>query len=164
MDWASGEKPTATKLNGIRAYCHVYQTSVQTLTTAVQAVINFQSEAYDPFGWHSTSLNIARVIPNIPGTYSVKGMVAYAVNATGDRTAHIKKNGAALDSMPYGGQRASSTSLASGMAYAMGGTVAMNGTTDYLELYGIQNSGGNLNTYYAPSENNSFMIVKRIGD
>jgi hypothetical protein len=164
MDWASGEKPTATKLNGIRAICHVYQTSVQSLANASQAAINFQSEAYDPFGWHSTSVNIARVIPNIAGTYHVSGMIAYAVNSTGDRTAHIKKNGAALDSMAYGGQRASATSLASGMAYVAGGTVSMNGTTDYVELYGIQNSGGSLNTYYAPSENNSWMIVRRIGD
>lgn len=163
MDWASGEKPTATKLNGVRASCHVYQTSVQTLTTGVQAAITFTSEAYDPLGWHSISVNTARVIPSIAGTYFCMGMIAYAVNATGDRTAHIKKNGAAIDTLPYGGMPASNTSLSSGIAFAFG-TVSMNGTTDYLELYGIQNSGGNLNTYYAASENNSYLIIRRIGD
>lgn len=163
MDWASGEKPTATKLNGVRAFCHVYQTSVQTLSNATQAAITFTSEAYDPFGWHSISVNTARVIPNIAGTYFCMGMIAYAVNSTGDRTAHIKKNGAAIDTLPYGGARATSTSLSAGIAFAFG-TVSLNGTTDYVELYGIQNSGGNLNTYYAPSENNSYLMVRRIGD
>lgn len=165
MDWASGEKPTATKLNNVlQSRCHVYQTTTQTLTTAVQAAISFNAEAYDPKGFHSTSVNNTRVTPNVAGTYQVCAMVAFAVNATGDRTCHVKKNGAAIDTLPYSGARAASTSLTSGIAQVVGGTVSMNGTTDYLEVYAIQNSGGNLNTYYAAAENNSFLIIWRIGD
>ncbi len=164
MDFASGEKPTATKLNNVlQSRCHAYQTTTQSLTSGVQAAISFNAEAYDPQGFHSISVNTTRITPSVAGTYRVFGMIAYAVNSTGDRTAHVKKNGAALDTMPYGGARATSTSLSAGCAFTSG-TVSMNGTTDYLELYGIQNSGGALSTYYAASENNSYLIVERIGD
>lgn len=166
MDWASGEKPTATKLNNIlQSRCHVYQTTPQTLTTAVSAAVTFDAEAYDPKGFHSTSVNTARVTPIVAGTYKVFGQCAYATNTTGDRGAHVKKNGTGIDSLAYGGAPAmNGTALLAGIAHCSG-TVSMNGTTDYLELYATQNSGGNLNTFYVGAGlTTSYLIVERIGD
>ncbi len=66
--------------------------------------------------------------------------------------------------MPYGAARAmQGTGLAAGIAHAFG-TVSLNGTTDYVELWASQNSGGNLNTEYSSGFTNSFLIVERIGD
>lgn len=166
MDFASGDEPTATKLNNVlQSRCHAYQTTPQTLTTSVSAAVTFDSEAYDPKGFHSTSVNTSRITPNVAGTYRVTGQCAYATNTTGDRGAHVRKNGAAIDSMAYGGAPAmNGTGLLAGIAHCFG-TASMNGTTDYFELYATQNSGGNLNTFYAGAGlTNSYLIVERIGD
>lgn len=165
MDFTAGQKLTATRLNQVlQARCHAYQIVAQTLTTGVAAAITFTAEAYDPFEFHSTSSNTSRITPNIAGTYRVIGQAAFAGNTTGDRTAHVRKNGSGVDSMPYGAARAmQGTGLAAGIAHAFG-TVSLNGTTDYVELWASQNSGGNLNTEYSSGFTNSFLIVERIGD
>lgn len=165
MDWAAGEEPTATKLNRIlQGRCHAYQITTQSLANMTWSVITFTAEAYDPWGFHSTSVNTSRITPVFAGTYKVLGQVAYAPNTAGDRAAQVRKNGLTVDSMPYGPAPAlNGAGFASGVAMCFG-TVSVNGTTDYLELYANQNSGGSLNTSYGSGNTNSFLIVERIGD
>lgn len=165
MDFSAGQKLTATRLNQVlQARCHAYQTTTQTITTGTITAITFNAEAYDPFGFHSTSSNTSRITPNIAGTYAVFGQVCWAANTTGDRTAQIYKNGAGVDTLPYSGQRAmAGTGLSFGFSHCQG-TVSMNGTTDYLELTGTHDKGSNLDTAYTSGGSNSFLIVERIGD
>lgn len=165
MDFAAGEEPTATKLNGIfQSVTHAYQTSTQTLTTATWTAITMNAEAYDPRGLHSTSANTSRFTPNVAGRYKCFGMVAFAGDTTGDRAAQFRKNGAQTDELPYGPMPAmNGTGLVAGAAFAMG-TVALNGSTDYVELYGIHNKGSNLATFYSALLSGSYWIIERIGD
>lgn len=164
MDFISGEKLTAAKLNNVlQSRCHAHQTTTQTLTTNVSTPITFNAESYDPKSFHSTSVNTARITPTVAGTYKVFGLVAYAPNATGKRVAHPKKNGGSIDSLPFSGVGGNSNTFSPDCAIASG-TVSMNGTTDYLELHGNQNTGGNLDTHYSSGGSNSYFIVERIGD
>jgi hypothetical protein len=165
MDFISGEKLTATKLNNVlQSRVHAYQTSTQSLSNGAWGAITMNAEAYDPNSFHSTSVNTARCTPTVAGRYKCFGMVAFAGNTTGDRAAQFRKNGAQTDELPYGPMPAmNGTGLVAGAAFAMG-TVALNGTTDYVELYGIQNSGGALSTFYSALLSGSYWIIERIGD
>jgi hypothetical protein len=165
MDFISGEKLTAAKLNNVlQSTAHAYQTSTQTLTTATWTAITMNAEAYDPKGFHSTSSNTARFTPTVAGRYKCFGMVAFAGDTVGDRAAQFRKNGAQTDELPYGPMPAmNGTGLVAGAAFAMG-TVALNGSTDYVELYGIHNKGSNLATFYSSLLSGSYWIIERIGD
>lgn len=165
MDFIAGEKLTASKLNNtLQSVTHAYQTSTQTLANSTWTAITMNAEAYDPQGFHSTSSNTARFTPTVAGRYYVFGWVAFVGNTTGDRAAQFRKNGAQTDELPYGGMPAANgTGLIAGFAQASG-TVALNGSTDYIELYAIQNTGGNLATFYSSGLAGSYWIVRRIGD
>lgn len=166
MDWASGEEPTATKLNNVlQSVTHAYQTSVQTLANVTWTAITMNAEQYDPNGFHSTSSNTSRFTPTVAGEYYCHGMVAFANSTAGDRVAQFWKNGVQVDSLPFGGAAAANgTGLMGGIAFAMG-TVHLNGTTDYVELMGIHSHGGNLNTdYFGVGLSHSLWVIRRIGD
>lgn len=165
MDFTAGQKLTATRLNQVlQARCHVYQIVTQTVTTGTITPITFTAEAYDPFGFHSTSVNTDRITPTIAGTYKAWGQVCWVANTTGDRAAQIYKNGAGVDTLPYHGVRAlAGTGLSFGFSWAQG-TVSLNGTTDYVTLTGTHNVGSNLNTAYSAGGSNSCLILERIGD
>ena len=165
MAFAAGQKITAAALNAVMfpPKAHAYQLVVQTLTTSVSAPITMTGEFFDTAGNHSTAVNTSRFTCSVAGTYKCYGQVAYDVNIVGDRAAHFRKNNVAIDSLPYGGAPAmNGTGLLAGIAQA-GGSVALI-VGDYVELFGTQNSGGNLNTFYSAGGTNSFWIIERIGD
>lgn len=165
MDFISGEKLTASKLNNVhQSVTHAYQTSTQTIATLTWTAVTMNAEQYDPKSYHSTASNTARFTPTVAGEYQCFGMVAFDVSTTGDRAAQFRKNGAQVDSLPYGGAAAANgTGLIGGIAFA-GGTVNLNGTTDYVELYALQNTGGNLATFYSVGLTHSYWVIRRIGD
>lgn len=120
--------------------CKVYAGAAQTLTTAVAAVVAFNSEETDVKLMHDTAVNPSRITPNKAGRYEVKAQVAFVSNATGYRQVAILKNGAAVASVRQPTVSGASTNL---QAVA---SVVCNGTTDYLEMQVLQTSGGNLDT------------------
>lgn len=151
-------------MNEVKACCHVYQTVVQSVANNTDTIITFTSEAYDPFGWHSTVTNTGRITPNIPGTYFLVAQTAWDVNTAGDRVTQLRRNAVALDTLAYGAMPSmKGTVLAAGMSYAFG-TASANGTTDYFEHRARQNSGGALNTLYSAGLTNSYFMAFRIGD
>lgn len=159
---SAGQNLTAGLINGLvpNAYLHVYQSVVQALTTSTAAAITFTSEVVDTINGHSTGANTSRYTPTVPGKYRCLGMVAFAVNATGNRLAQFKKNGAFADSGPAVQHAAASGQGSFEVANA---TFDMNGSSDYIELFGWQSSGGSLNTLYgAPAlgSTGSFMICE----
>lgn len=159
---SAGQDLTAGLINSLvpNAYLHVYQSVVQTLTTGTAAAITFTSEKVDTLNGHNTAANTSRYTPTVPGKYRCVGMVAFAVNATGNRLAQFKKNGAFDDGAPAVQHAAATGQGSFEKTFA---TFDMNGTTDYIELFGWQSSGGNLNTLYgAPAlgSTNSFMICE----
>lgn len=91
-------------------------------------------------GWSSGSPT--RYTPKVPGWYLVIGQFAFAVNTSGTRLLQVQKNGA-------GSSPAATGSTPSGSYNAVlnaSGLFFLNGTTDYIECWGYQDSGGSLNS------------------
>lgn len=124
----------------------VYASAGQTLTTNTVTLITFDSELYDTDSMHSTSTNTSRLVVNTTGLYTVNIGITYASNATSWRYLHVRKNS--------GGSGAGGTSVYqsffSGLATSNNNTTATFDISltagDYLEVFGSQNSGGNLAT------------------
>lgn len=134
-----------------KTYFHGYQTAVQALANATWVAITFTGEVVDTISGHSVSSNTSRYTPTTAGYYKCVGQVTTAVSTAGDRVAQFRKNGSVVTSgsdgdAPYSGVPSmKGTGLSFGMAFAWA-TIKCNGSTDYIELYGQQNSGGSLNT------------------
>lgn len=97
----------------------------------------------DTYGGHSTSTNPTRYTAKQAGYYLVWGAVCMATNTTGSRGARIALNGTAVRGA------AQMLAPASGSNTSIATTpmpIYMNGTTDYVELQGWQQSGGGLST------------------
>ncbi len=124
----------------------LYQTVTQSLATNTNIAITFDSESADTYGGHSTTSNTSRYVAQIAGYYAIIGTICYASNATGWRNCTIAKNGslAAVNGGWGVAQATSSTGALSGVTAV--GVVYMNGSGDYVEIYGDQNSGSTVAT------------------
>lgn len=119
------------------------QTSTQTLTTATITAINMDAEDVDSDSGHSTVTNTSRYTPATAGWFQFSGKVSYAANATGRRGAIWLKNGSVVNG---GGVTGPTTAASVCEVCATTIQIQANGTTDYVEIAGFQESGGNLAT------------------
>jgi hypothetical protein len=116
----------------------------QTIANNTNTALTFDSEFFDTDGFHSTSTNTSRItIPaGLGGYYSiVTTACTWDINGTGKRGLGIYKNGASLTS--------SLEIIPSASIYVSNSlsTVLNLSAGDYIELYAIQTSGGNLIAY-----------------
>lgn len=164
MTFLAGERLTAAGLNTATdpPLLFTYQTTVQSVPNITWTAINLHFDVFDTINGHSLVTNITRYTPNVSGTYEVDGQIAYAVNSTNDRGAQFRKNGATIDGLQYGAARAGGGSSFASIARCSG-VVFLNGSTDYIELYGFQESGGALNTSYGAGFTTSFVQARRVG-
>jgi hypothetical protein len=150
--WVAGEVVTAAYMNGNIRDALNWLLSTRPLFSAVQSVaqslanntwtsITFTTEILDRDNGHSTSVNTSRYTGQTAGNYRVSG-VATSVQATGQMLASIAKNGTRIS----GAATTAPTTGAVAGAIALAPNVFLNGTTDYVELQGFQNSGGAVNT------------------
>ena len=150
--------PSASNIMN-RPYFHGWQSTVQSIPNLTPTAITYTNEELDNISGHSNSTNTSRFTPSIAGRYLCLGQTIFAANVMGDRTATFRKNGATLDSAPYTGEPALNGAVFlpgfSGIAIA---TISCNGTTDYIEMWANQNSGGALNTFATAGAVNSWMI------
>lgn len=118
------------------------QTIAQSLTTGSGIAILFDTEDIDTDNGHSTVTNTSRYTPQTQGRLQYSGGIGYATNATGSRFAFWTINGAAIN----GGMAV--TGSVGGVYRILAPTASsfFNGTTDFLELFGLQSSGGALST------------------
>lgn len=149
--WIAGEIVTAAYLNGVRdallfllarPYVSVRQSVAQSLASNTWAGITFTTEETDNDGMHSTGSNTSRLTAVTPGWYQVSGQVAFAANAAGSRNARLAVNGTAVDAtgtttLPGNGNIGVATIAARAVFLNAG---------DYVEIQGMQSSGGALNT------------------
>lgn len=129
------------------------QIVVQTLTTGVGAAITFTAEGVDTdvdgTGGHSTSSNTSRYTARYPGWYQVSGVVAFAGNVTGRRISWWTVNG-----VPVTATQLAFAPVTTGDAEIPGRTAHVYlAIGDYVELIGYQESGGNLDTLVAGTNN-----------
>jgi hypothetical protein len=105
-------------------------------------------EVFDTNSNYDNATNY-RFTPTVAGYYQINGHVALAA-ALGIVAVSIYKNGGNF----YSG---SSAALNTGFTQAnVSGVVYLNGSTDYVELYTFQNSGGSINTITASGPYNYF--------
>jgi len=110
----------------------------QTLSNTTFTKITFDTEIFDTNSNYDTSLS--RFTPTVAGYYYIHGVVRFtATTASKVIVARIYKNGTYYTA--YEGVTGTSDSSVQTSAL-----VYCNGTTDYIEFYSYQNSGGNLST------------------
>ncbi len=116
------------------------QSTAQSLASAGFTAVSWPTPVADTYGGYSASTP-TRYTPQAPGWYLFIGSIGWAANATGGRTAAIYKNGTILSQQTLGNATATFNSVAQVCAF-----VYCNGTSDYVELYSNQSSGGALNS------------------
>jgi hypothetical protein len=125
--------PTHTQLNGGRAFS-AYQSVSQSIPNATLTKVQFGSEEYD-FGNNFDSTTNYRFTPDVAGLYMVCGAVHFLTDVAASRLT-IYKNGV---EHKRGLQAGGSESVPGAVGCAL---VSLNGSTDYVELYVYQSSGG----------------------
>lgn len=131
---------------------HLKRAAAQSLTNSTASssatAVSWDTEVLDRLACYSTGVNPTRYQPNVAGWYIFNGMVSFAAETTGTiRGCAWKKNGspfngnvnrAIVDETPISNQGTTSIAIPF--------PVAMNGTTDYVELVGLHDASAALNT------------------
>jgi hypothetical protein len=118
------------------------RSTTQTIANATFTKLQLNVEVLDPYSVYDAATNF-RFQPNVAGYYHVSfqsmfGTVVDQKNFDG----LIYKNGSA-----YVGAEITTSGTAGGTGNTVAAVVQMNGTSDYIEGYVFQNSGGNLDIY-----------------
>jgi hypothetical protein len=152
--WNAQVRDLGNFLTGVPVF-YGYQTTVQSLTDSTPANIAIDTEVIDSDSGHSNTTNNYRYTPTVPGTYLVIGTVAFNSNTTGYRRAFVYKNGVVTTA---GGAQAMQTQNVTA-ATQTATLVSMNGTTDYVAVVGVQDSGAALNTYSSSGFASSLIVI-----
>lgn len=120
--------------------CRAYNTASQALTTGTLTAIGFNAERWDNGVMHDLSTNNTRVTAPTAGIYSISGNAVIAAAAGGStRRLALRVNGTAYIAYTIGPfNAADNTFMNVSTTYQLA-------ATDYVELIGFQDSGGNLN-------------------
>jgi len=119
-----------------------YQSTAQSMVTNTVTKVQLQTEEFDTANAFDNATNY-RFTPLVAGYYQINGRMATAGNA--EVLAFIYKNGT--------GYKVSSSAV-SGSGANVSSIVYLNGSTDYVELYGVsygvtQNTNNNIsNTWF----------------
>ena len=111
-----------------------YQSSGQNITTATLTKLTINTEEFDTASCYDPTTNY-RFTPNVAGYYQVNGCFAF-VSPVSTSLILIYKNGARFKDGVLG----SSTTLTN-QGSNVSALIYMNGSTDYLELYGFHTAG-----------------------
>ena len=148
--WTAGETVTATMMNAhvrdnmtdlrTAKHCRAYATGTQSLTNNTFEAITFGAETYDTDAWHSTGSNTERITPLAAGLYLVVGSLEFASHVTGLRALRLLINSSTIGQTTVGATATGAPMLTCSALYRA------NGSSDYFQMHGYQNSGGALNT------------------
>jgi len=115
-----------------------YQSSATSLTTSVNTKIAFQGIDFDTANKFTSNTTYT---PNVAGYYQVNAVVTLGNSALGNCSLQIYKNGS-IWKTGYQGPNNSNYICA-----VVSSLVYLNGSTDYIEIYANQSSGGTLSTF-----------------
>lgn len=116
-----------------------YGANAQAIASGSFAKVTLGTEEYDTDGAFDSTTNY-RFLPTTAGYYQLNGEVSFASSSAGV-IGSIYKNGTEFKRGATSGSAASS-----GQSANVSALVYLNGTTDYVEFYAYQNSGGSINT------------------
>ena len=125
---------------------HVYDTSGQSISNSTFTKVTFNNETFDTDNMFASST----FTPTVAGYYQINGNVGFAGATTGYAQIKIYKNGSAFS----GGSGIPNNNNIGGQVM-VSSVVYCNGSTDYIELYAWQNSGGTL-AFQTNSQANTF--------
>jgi len=138
--------PLAFILSPPRAYA--YRAADKSTTDAVDTLYDLDSELYDPYtpAAHDTATNNSRLVAAETGIYICYAQATWAANATGRRRLTVRKTAAGSAT---GGTQVARMDVpvvpAGTHTNVLAAEVPMTATTDYLEMFVQQTSGGALN-------------------
>lgn len=133
----------------------VYNSVNQSVNSATLTALTFDSDAYDTNSIHSTVSNTSRLTCNQAGIYLVMANTAYATNATGERYAAIRKNGAT-----YIAQQ-NATAITGDTTFCFVAATIQMAKNDYVESIAYQSSGGALNV--VGGSNGTIFSMQKVG-
>lgn len=163
--WSTGNTITAADLNTYvrdnvgwlatdKPHAKVRKTALQTIATATDTVLTFDTEDWDTGAMHSTVTNTGRL--TVPtgggGIYELKAGVAWATGATSYRVIAIRKNGTtfiARHVMINTGIVAEQNISWQDLAVA----------GDYYEAIAQQGTGGNLDAVVTGNQQTAFIAM-----
>ena len=129
---------------GVAPAFSAYQSTAQTLSASTTTKIQFQTEEFDTANCFDSTTNY-RFTPTVAGYYQVNSFI-YCGNVTGQFSLFLYKNGGNYKRLQIGPANA-------GGASAGGGAIVyLNGTTDYIEIYGNQGSATSQTITFALSD------------
>lgn len=114
-----------------------YQSTIQAVANNTSTKVLLQTNEFDSAGALSAN---GRFQPPVAGYYQISGSVQFS-NSSALMLASVYKNGAEYKRGAQYGSAASS-----GVSATVSALVYLNGTSDYVELWANQQSGGSLNT------------------
>jgi hypothetical protein len=110
-----------------------YNNAAQTVTSSTYTKVNLQLEEFDTASCFDNATNY-RFTPTVAGYYQVNGQISYNYTALTRSIIGIYKNGAGFK---FGTDGTNIQNTVSALIY-------MNGSTDYIELYGWISGTGTL--------------------
>lgn len=127
--------------------CVVTNSGAVGFFNAQQAGMLWNTDVFDPYGFHDTGTNTFRITPTYSGYYTVTTWFAWAGSNAGYRQIRITKNANNnyLTAQNFGGMDVPNIG---GVGQGMTATsvpIPCNGISDYVEVVGYQTSGNNLN-------------------
>lgn len=130
------------------------QSVAQSIPSATDTALTWPSPSNDTYvGWSSGTPT--RWTPPVSGFYLVTVQVSFAINATGNRLGEIHKNGSVTASYQMS---IPTTASGNNPTVSVSGIVQLNGTTDYVEGWAYQNSGGALLTTITQTSMSAYLI------
>ena len=152
-DGAGVVTPNATGIKNVPAF-RATMSATQSIANTTMTTINFNTETYDTDSCYNTSTY--RFTPNVSGKYLV--IASYALNAntsTGTFICSIFKNGSEHSRANIVLSNSTSNPITTSL-------IDFNGSSDYIEAKGYQETGGS-KTIYAGAEQSYFSACRLIG-
>jgi hypothetical protein len=128
---------TASTFSGTGPSFSAYQNSSQSVPNAALTKVNFQTKEWDTASCFDNVTNY-RFTPNVAGYYQINSQLAWGGGTSGQTILFLYKNGSRYKD----GTWLTLTSAVNGPTVSA--MVYCNGSTDYLEIYTYQTSGGSL--------------------
>lgn len=136
----------ATQIVGVGPAFSAYASAAQTVSSTVITKIDIDTENFDTNSNFNTTNN--RFTPTVEGYYQVNGTVlGTAATTFSALLVYIYKNGANIRRTGI----VTSFTVANNSQVSVSEVIYMNGSTDYLELYGQVNGTGTLQFAFSSS-------------
>jgi len=145
-DIAAGAVTTA-KLTGGPAFSARRPGSSQVISASTWTKVQLTNEDFDTASCFDSSTNY-RFTPGVAGYYQINATIEFN-NLSASYMVAIYKNGAAWQNAQY------NNSTSTGSCGAVSALIYLNGSTDYVELYGYTNSA--TSGFYASSHLSGFL-------